>query len=155
MVNLSWPNVIRAFTVAVSLSQTGVQIILFRTFLGIAISMCLPTAMSLITNTFTKSNWRNLAFASNGMGEPLGFSVRLILGVSYIYRYNRLERDVLYECDDQYAISMCSIWVLLAIYRPSDKSWRRRLIEDIDGVGAVVLSAVLGILLYVLAMTIS
>ena len=143
-----------AFTVAVGLSQTGVQIILFRTFLGIAISMCLPTAMSLITNTFPKGNWRNLAFASNGMGQPLGFSVGLILGGVFTdtigWRWTFFMSAMI-----NFAISMCSIWVLPSVYRPSDKSWRRRLIEDIDWVGAIVLSTALGILLYVLAMTTS
>lgn len=43
-------------------------------------SMCLPTAVSLITNMFSKRKWQNIAFASNGMGQPLGYSVRLILG---------------------------------------------------------------------------
>lgn len=143
-----------AFTVAVGLSQTGVQIILFRTFLGIAISMCLPTAMSLITNTFPQGNWRNLAFASNGMGQPLGFSVGLILGGVFTdtigWRWTFFMSAMI-----NFAISMCSIWVLPSVYRPSDKSWRRRLIEDIDWVGALALSTALGILLYVLAMTTS
>lgn len=143
-----------AFTVAVGLSQTGVQLILFRTFLGIAISMCLPTAMSLITNTFPKGNWRNLAFASNGMGQPLGFSVGLILGGVFTdtigWRWAFFMSAMI-----NFGISMCSIWVLPSVYRPSDKTWRRQLIEDIDWVGAVVLSTALGILLYVLAMTTS
>ena len=143
-----------AFTVAVGLSQTGVQLILFRTFLGIAISMCLPTAMSLITNTFPKGNWRNLAFASNGMGQPLGFSVGLILGGVFTdtigWRWTFFMSAII-----NFALSVYSIWVLPSVYRPSDKSWRRRLIEDIDWVGAIVLSAALGILLYVLAMTTS
>ncbi|EAS36338.3 uncharacterized protein CIMG_01692 [Coccidioides immitis RS] len=43
-----------AFTVAVSAARTGLQVILFRTCLGVAISMCLPTAVSLIANTFPK-----------------------------------------------------------------------------------------------------
>ncbi|KAF3350150.1 hypothetical protein VdG2_01965 [Verticillium dahliae VDG2] len=34
------------FTVAVGLAQTGLQLILFRTMLGVAISICLPTAAS-------------------------------------------------------------------------------------------------------------
>ncbi|KAL2379725.1 hypothetical protein RJZ90_005064 [Blastomyces dermatitidis] len=47
---------------------------------GAAISMCLPTAVSLITNTFPKGTWRNVAFAMNGMGQPLGYAVGLVLG---------------------------------------------------------------------------
>lgn len=56
------------FTVAVGLSKTEVQIILCRTFLGAAISMCLPTAVSLITNTFPKGTWRNIAFCFQRQG---------------------------------------------------------------------------------------
>lgn len=140
------------FTVAVGLSKTGVQIILFRTFLGIAIAMCLPTAVSLITNTFPKGKWRNIAFASNGMGQPLGYSVGLLLGGVFTdtigWRWSFFVSAMV-----NFILSMSSIWVLPSVYRPSDKPWNRRLSEDIDWIGAVVLSAALGILLYVLATT--
>lgn len=61
-----------AFTMALGLARSSMQVILFRTCLGIAISMCLPTTVSLITNTFSKGSWRNTAFAMNGMAQPLG-----------------------------------------------------------------------------------
>lgn len=142
------------FTVAVGLSQTGVQIILFRTFLGAAIAMCLPTAFSLITNTFPKGTWRNIAFASNGMCQPLGYSFGLILGGIFTdtigWRWSFFVSAII-----NFAISMSAIWVLPSVYRPSNKKWNRRLIEDIDWVGACVLSIALGILLYVLATTTS
>jgi hypothetical protein len=48
------------FTLAIGFAQTGIQIILFRAFQGVAISMCLPTAVSLITNTFPTGKWRLL-----------------------------------------------------------------------------------------------
>ena len=138
------------FTVAVGLSQTGTQIILFRTFLGIAVSMCLPTSVSLITNTFSKGTWRNIAFASNGMGQPVGYSVGLVLGGvstdTISWRWGFYMSAMI-----NFAISMSAIWVLPSMYRPSSKSWNRRLIEDIDWVGAWVLSVSLGILLYILA----
>ena len=142
------------FTVAVGLSKTGVQLILFRTCLGVAIAMCLPTAVSLITNTFPRGKWRNIAFASNGMGQPLGYSVGLILGGVFTdtigWRWSFFVSAII-----NFTISMSAIWVLPSVYRPSDKPWNRRLIEDIDWVGAVLLSTALGILLYVLATTTS
>lgn len=143
-----------AFTVAVGLSKTGVQIILFRTFLGIAIAMCLPTAVSLITNTFPKGKWRNIAFASNGMGQPLGYSVGLLVGGVFTdtigWRWSFFVSAII-----NFTISMSAIWVLPSVHRPSEKTWNRRLIEDIDWVGAVLLSTALGLLLYVLATTTS
>ena len=54
-----------------------------------------------------------------------------------------------------FAISMSAIWVLPPGYRPSDKAWTRRLIENTDWIGAAGLSIALGILLYVLATTTS
>ena len=142
------------FTIAVGLSKTGVQLILFRTFLGIAISMCLPTAVSLITNTFPKGKWRNIAFASNGTGQPLGYSAGLLLGGVFTdtigWRWSFFVSAII-----NFAISMTAIWVLPPVYRPSDKAWTRRLVEDIDWLGAAGLSTALGILLYILATTTS
>ncbi|BDD55412.1 MFS sugar transporter [Monascus purpureus] len=68
------------FTMAVGLSKSSTQIILFRTLLGVAIAMCLPTAVSLIMNTFPRGPWRNAAFAMNGMGQPLDYALGLVLG---------------------------------------------------------------------------
>ena len=142
------------FTVAVGLSRTSVQIILFRVFLGIAIAMCLPTAFGLITSSFPKGKWRNIAFALNGMGQPLGYSVGLLVGGVFTdtigWRWSFFVSAMI-----NIVISVSAIWVLPSERHPSDKSWNRRLIEDIDWIGAVVLSTALGILLYVLATTTS
>ena len=142
------------FTIAVGLSKTGLQIILFRTFLGASIAMCLPTAVSLITNTFPRGNWRNIAFASNGLGQPLGYSTGLVLGGILTdtigWRWSFFGSAVI-----NFIIAVSAIWALPSVYRPSEKKWSRRLIEDIDWIGAVLLSTAFGLLLYVLATTTS
>ncbi|KAH8847713.1 MFS sugar transporter [Pyricularia oryzae] len=69
-----------AFTLGVGRSATGSQLIAFRSVLGVSIAMCLPTAVSLTTNGFGAGRWRNMAFAFQGMGQPLGYSTGLILG---------------------------------------------------------------------------
>ncbi|KAK2754486.1 hypothetical protein FQN54_006887 [Arachnomyces sp. PD_36] len=142
------------FTIATGLAQTSIQIILFRTFLGVAISMCLPTAVSLITNTFPKGPWRNTAFAMNGMGQPLGYALGLVLGgiftdtIGWRWAYHMMA--IINFC-----LSMASIWSLPSVHYHTEKKWTRRLIEDIDWLGAMIISAGLGILMYVLAMTTS
>ena len=142
------------FTVAVGLSRTGIEMILFRTLLGIAVSMCLPTAVSLITNTFPKGAWRNVAFALNGMGQPLGYSVGLLLGGVFTdtigWRWSFFVSAMINS-----VFSMSAIWVLPSVHQGSEKKWNRRLMEDIDWIGAITLSTALGILLYVLATTTS
>ena len=142
------------FTVGAGLSRTGVQMILFRILAGASIAMCLPTAVSLITNTFPRGTWRNIAFASNGMGQPLGYSVGLILGGVFTdtigWRWSFYVMAIVNFC-----ISISAIWVLPNVRKPSQKMWSRRLIEDIDWIGACIMSAALGMLLYVLATTTS
>ncbi|EAT89768.2 hypothetical protein SNOG_03037 [Parastagonospora nodorum SN15] len=68
------------FTLASGLSRTGTQLIVFRALGGIAISFCLPSAVSTITATFPEGKSRNIAFASMGGGQPIGFSLGLVLG---------------------------------------------------------------------------
>ncbi|KAF2478124.1 MFS general substrate transporter [Lindgomyces ingoldianus] len=68
------------FTLACGLAQDGMQLIVFRAFAGIAISFCLPSAVSIITTTFPEGKSRNIAFASMGGGQPIGFSLGLTLG---------------------------------------------------------------------------
>ncbi|EQB55877.1 major facilitator superfamily transporter [Colletotrichum gloeosporioides Cg-14] len=142
------------FTVAVGLATTGIQLILFRTVLGISISMCLPTAMSFITSTFPKGNWRNVAFSMNGIGFPLGYALGLVVGGIVAdtigWRWGYYIMAMINVC-----LSTAAIWSLPSVHRQSEKTWTRRLAEDIDWIGAVIVSVALGLLLYVLAMTTS
>jgi len=144
------------FTLGVGLARTGMQIILFRTFLGAAIAMCLPTAVGIITNTFPRGNWRNVAFAMNGMGQPLGYALGLVLGGIFTdtigWRWAYYMMAIING-----AISVSSIWSLQEVTHADPKrrgKWQR-LREDVDWVGTVMLSVAMGVLLYVLAMATS
>ncbi|KAL2211490.1 MFS general substrate transporter [Sarocladium strictum] len=141
------------FTVAIGLAQSGIQLIMFRLVSGAAIAMCLPTAVGLITATFPKGTWRNTAFAMNGMGNPLGYAVGLVLGgvftssVGWRYAYYMM-------AGINSILSLASIWSLPApMVETGGRKWQTRLAKDIDWVGALLMSAGLGMLLYVLAMT--
>ncbi|EFY97463.1 puromycin resistance protein pur8 [Metarhizium robertsii ARSEF 23] len=134
------------FTVALGLANTGLQVILFRTFLGVAISMCLPTAVSLITNTFPKGTWRNVAFAMNGMGQPLGYALGLVLGGIFTdsigWRWAYYMMAII-----NFVLSTASIWSLPDVKPGGEKRWTKRLAEDIDWAGAAIMSVALGLLL--------
>ncbi|KAF5026993.1 hypothetical protein F66182_867 [Fusarium sp. NRRL 66182] len=140
-----------AFTLAVGLAQTGIQIILFRTLLGASISMCLPTAVSLISHTFPRGTWRNVAFAINGMGSPLGYALGLVLGGIFTdtigWRWAYYMMAIINVC-----LSTGAIWSLPSVHTQSERTWTARLAHEIDWVGATTISAALGMLLYVLAM---
>ncbi|KAL2883977.1 hypothetical protein SGCOL_000615 [Colletotrichum sp. CLE4] len=134
------------FTVAVGLSRTGIQIILFRTAVGVSISACLPTAMAFITKTFPKGGWRNVAFSMNGIGFPLGYALGLVLGGIFTdtigWRWAYYMMAII-----NFALSTAAVWSLPSIHQPSEKKWTRRLAEDIDWIGAVIMSAALVALL--------
>ena len=68
------------FTMAVGLSRTGTQIITFRGISGLALSCCLPSAVSIITSSMPTGKRRNIAFAAMGGAQPFGFSLGLVLG---------------------------------------------------------------------------
>lgn len=140
-----------AFTLAVGFSRSGIQIIMFRTFQGASIAMSLPTTVSLITNTFCKGSWRNTAFAIVGIGSPLGFALGLVLGGIFVdtigWRWAYYITAVI-----NFLISTSAVWLLPTIHHANHSDSRiRRLSRDIDWVGAIIISAGLGLLLYILA----
>ncbi|KAK8139111.1 hypothetical protein PG984_002491 [Apiospora sp. TS-2023a] len=139
------------FTVALGFARTGLQVIMFRTCLGVAMAMCLPTTVSLITNTFPKGHWRNTAFAMSGMAQPLGYALGLVLGGIFTdtigWRWAYFIMAMV-----NFVISVISVWSLPDVRHPSKKSWARRLREDVDWIGVLILSVALALLMYVLAM---
>lgn len=52
-----------------------------------------------------------------------------------------------------FCLSTASIWSLPSVYTATERKWTTRLLHEIDWIGATLMSAALGMLLYVLAMT--
>lgn len=139
------------FIMACGLSRTGVQLIIFRALLGLAVAMCLPSSMSLITSSFPAGTKRNIAFAATGMGQPIGYAIGLILGGVFTdtigWRYGFYMAAVI-----QLGLSILSYFAL-----PGDEqngslaSHLRTMGHSIDWLGVALLSACFGILSYVLA----
>ena len=136
-----------AFTLACGLSSSGPQLILFRGLGGIATSMCLPSAVSIITSTFVPGKRRNIAFAAMGGGQPLGFAIGLTLGGVFAstigWRWAFHIATIINT-----GILVLAIWGL-----PKSKAevtWSR-LRREIDWVGAAIASSSLALLCYCLA----
>jgi MFS family permease len=68
------------FSLACGLSKTGTQLIVYRAISGVAASFYLPSSMSLINEVFPLCKSRNIAFASMGGAQPVGFGLGLVLG---------------------------------------------------------------------------
>ncbi|KAL5343244.1 major facilitator superfamily domain-containing protein [Aspergillus crustosus] len=136
------------FTLGCGLAQTGAQLIAFRTLLGISISMCLPCAVSLMTRTFPPGKARNLGFASMGVGQPIGYSIGLILGGLFAdtigWRYGYYISAILNA-----VFSGLAFWSLPR-EKPKAVPWLEGL-KGIDWIGAPIISVSLALLSFVLA----
>ncbi|KAF2101784.1 integral membrane protein [Rhizodiscina lignyota] len=139
-----------AFTLACGLSQNGPQLILFRALAGIAISFCLPSAVSIITNSFAPGKRRNVAFAAMGGGQPIGFTIGLTLGGVFAdtigWRWGFYTAAIMNTI-----ILVVAIWGLPKTIGENDPITWKRLGSDIDWVGAILASSALAMLSYVFA----
>ena len=137
------------FVLACGLARTGIQLIMFRAMQGIALSLCLPTAIGIITNAFPNGRRRTLGLAFMGAGQCLGFSIGLVLGGLFIQSIGW--RSGYYMCAAANGILFAiSIWGI-----PQDRQrpaflWKS-LAKDLDWIGATLASTCLALLSYVLA----
>ena len=138
------------FTLACALSQTGIQLIMFRAMQGTAMSMCMPTAVSMITNNFPAGKGRNMAFALLGGGQPIGFALGLVLGGIFVdsigWRYGYY-----ISCIINALIFVGAFFSTSASPSSENQRRRKRLLQDIDWVGVCLASACIAMLSYVFA----
>lgn len=150
-VNLAGCILLSMFMVANGVAKTGIQLILFRAMQGIASSLVVPTAISIISTSVETGRRRNLAFASLGLAMPLGFSGGLVLGGVFVsgpgWRVGYYIAAALSA-----VLFIVGIWSLpKGIQHDSETPLRTRLVKEIDWVGAGIASAALALFSYVLA----
>ncbi|KAH7048320.1 aminotriazole resistance protein [Macrophomina phaseolina] len=134
---------------ASGLAQTSTQLIVFRGFQGVAASCCLPTAVSILSEAFPDGRRRNIGFAMMGAGQPLGYSLGLSLGGVFVNSIGW--RVSWYLCAGlALLVFVASIWAL-PIKPSTDALTRRAFLQRLDIIGALIASACLGMLSYVLA----
>ncbi|GFF94650.1 aminotriazole resistance protein [Aspergillus lentulus] len=150
MINLIGCFLLGTFTLACGVAQNGIQLILFRTFQGIATSMCLPTAFSILTDSMPVGKRRNIGFACLGLGQPFGFSVGLVFGG--LFQETSLKwRFGYYLCA---GVTM-GLAVVNFFKLPKDSAREPftfgRLRREIDWMGIFLSSSSLGMISYVFA----
>lgn len=138
------------FVLGSGLSQTATQLIVFRGGQGVAVSMCLPTAMSLLSAYLPRGKRRNIGFAFFSAGQPLGYSIGLLLGGFFVDSIGWRYGWYLSAC---VAFAVLTIGILGLPKRPDGvgSGRLRRILFGIDWVGAVLASASLAMFSYVLA----
>ncbi|KAH7327420.1 major facilitator superfamily domain-containing protein [Rhexocercosporidium sp. MPI-PUGE-AT-0058] len=117
------------FTLGCGLSPSGTSLIIFRGLQGLSISLCLTTAVGIVSTSFPAEregeggkggNRRNFAFAATGAASPVGYTVGLVLGGVFVQRVG-------WRC-----------------------KWQR-MRKEIDWVGAIIATGSISMLSYVLA----
>jgi MFS family permease len=136
------------FVLGCGLARTGIELIMFRAMQGIALALCLPTSVGILTNTMPSGKRRNVAFACLGLGQVLGFSIGLVLGGVFVDTVGW--RVGWYSC-----ASLVLVLLLVGIVSiPSDRLSRpptmKRLTAEIDWIGGLLATACLAMLSYVL-----
>lgn len=135
------------FGLGCSLVQTGTQLIAFRALQGLALSLCLPTSVGIITKNFGEGRGRNFAFAFFGGGNPTGYALGLLLGGIFVdtvgWRYAYYLSIALN--------AMIFASAFFSLPHDSGRASLDSLRKGVDWVGLFLLSADLAILSYVLA----
>lgn len=132
------------------LSQTGMQIIVSRGFQGLGVSMCFPTAISILSLNFPTGRIRSIGFAFLGLGQPLGFSLGLVLGGVFEELYGGWRSGFYLSGLIIIFITITNLWLLPKDRLKGKKFSLRRLRFEIDWLGGLISSACLGILSYIM-----
>ena len=136
------------FCMACGLADNSTQLIVFRVISGLATAMCLPSAMSIISENFSAGKLRNLAFAFMGGGQPIGFGVGILIGgvcadtIGWRWGFH--------SAAIANTLAFVLSWWQLPQYKERGIKWDF-LFFGIDWLGAIVISAALALLSLALA----
>lgn len=137
-----------AFTLSCGLASSGIQLVMFRAFQGVAVAMHLPCSVSLVTHYVPTGKRRNIGFACLGLSMPLGFSVGLVLGGVLVDTIGW--RLGFYVAGAVMLVqAVASFRIIPADARPENVLSKLR--NEIDWIGATIACAGLAMFSYVLA----
>ncbi|KAH8651106.1 major facilitator superfamily domain-containing protein [Xylariales sp. PMI_506] len=150
-VNLVGCLLAAAFTLGCGLARTGGELIAFRALQGVSNAIVVPSSISIISTNLEEGRPRNMGFACLGFAAPIGFSLGLVLGGVFVDALSWRAGFYLAGAAT-FALFLLGIWALPADApsRSGRPVWER-IAKEIDWVGAILASAGLAALSYVLA----
>jgi MFS family permease len=147
-VELAGCLILSILTLGTGFVQDGVQLVVLRALQGVALSLHLPSSVSIVSSSLPKGRVRNVSFSCLGLSQVLGFSIGLVLGGILIDTIGW--RSGWYICGGLgFILTAVGFWVL-----PMDKNKTigyKALLSDVDWTGTLLVSASLALLSYLLA----
>jgi len=122
---------------------------MFRAMQGVAVALCLPTSVAIVSHSVPVGRSRNIAFSCLGFVQPIGFSLGMVLEGVIL---DTIGWRFLYYLSGSLCLALfaVSLWAL-----PHDPvvqgSIIRKLKNEIDWLGAFIISTCLAVFSYVLA----
>lgn len=142
------------FTLASGFARNSVEIIVFRAALGVSQSLILPASVRVINDTSTPGRLCNMAFASMGGGQPVGFALGLVLGGVFSATWG-WRRGLYLVAGLTFGVVLFTSWGLQAPPKVNDDtSMWRKLRDEINWVGITIASAFLGMIGCVMALVV-
>jgi MFS family permease len=139
---------------ACGFAQTGIQLVVFRAFQGIALAMHIPASVALVANAVPEGRKRNVGFSCLGLSQPLGFSCGIVLSGVMIERIGW--RSGFYMCGAGILTNaIVSSFTLPKIKNEAEglnlKELGKKLWKEVDWVGGGIAGSALALLSYVFA----
>ncbi|KAF7713369.1 Uncharacterized protein PECH_004518 [Penicillium ucsense] len=140
-----------ALMLGMGLAKEGTQLVAMRAIQGVGLALHLVSAVGIATQVFPQGKSRNMAFACLGMSQPFGFCLGLVLGGVFV---DTVGWRVGWYISGSAALflSVVGLWALPG--SPHPKRWQTILHDlkfKIDWVGALLASAFMALLCYLLA----
>ncbi|KAF5657632.1 integral membrane protein [Fusarium heterosporum] len=141
--------------VGAGLATSHSQLIALRVLAGIAASLCLPSAVGIAARSFptaSKPRTRAVAFSAMGGGQAIGFGLGLALGGVF--------SDTIGWRWGFHAAAVLNVLTLVLAWwsvpanldeKFSRQAMLARVLQEVDWVGVLIISASLALLSYVLA----
>ncbi|OOQ82788.1 putative MFS transporter [Penicillium brasilianum] len=131
--------------------KEGTQLVAMRAIQGVGLALHLASAVGIVTQVFPQGKSRNMAFACLGMSQPFGFCLGLVLGGVFV---DTVGWRVGWYIAGGAALflSFVGLWALPGSQHPRKmENILHDLKYKVDWVGALLASAFMALLCYLLA----
>lgn len=150
-VDLAGCFAISTFMLGAAGSTTGYQLVAMRAIQGVGTALHFSSSVALVTQAIPRGRSRNIAFACLGLSQPLGFSFGLVIGGILIDASGWRTGWYIYGSISLF-LSFVGLWALP--HDPENLTLKARLSRvrtKIDWIGALLITAFMAMLCYLLA----